>query len=121
MTALLRDLRYALRAFAKAPGFTVTVIATLALGIGANTAIFSLINTTFLSRLPYADPDRLAVVRARTGSSDDQQVSYPDFLDWRAQQDVFSRLAFFRPERARLRTSVGAELVPTCLVSAEFF
>ena len=121
MSTLLQDLRYALRTFARMPGFTATVVAPLALGTGANTAIFSVINTTFLRSLPYSEPDRLALLRSRTSKSDSVQVSYPDFLDWRAQQDRFSGLAFYRPSQARLKTPEGVETVRTCLVSGDFF
>jgi putative ABC transport system permease protein len=73
---------------AKSPGFTAAVVLTLALGIGANTAIFSIINATYLRSLPYPDADRLMVLLEHNNSGD-IPVSYPNFLDWCAQQDVF--------------------------------
>ena len=120
MNRLLQDLRFALRTLLQARLFTAVTIATLALGIGANTAIFSVVNVAFLRPLPYADPDRLALLRERN-TSGDMQVSYPNFLDWREQQDAFSGLAFYRPTDSKLRTPEGVELVPTCMVSGDFF
>ena len=104
MNRLLQDLRFAVRTLLKARLFTAVTIATLALGIGANTAIFSVVNVAFLRPLPYADPDRLALLRERN-TSGDMQVSYPNFLDWREQQDAFSGLAFYRPTDSKLRTA----------------
>ena len=89
-----QDVRYGRRLLAKNPGITLIAILTLALGIGANTAIFSVVNAFILRPLPYGDPDRLVMV-------DSQQrgqsigVSYPDFEDWRKQNNVFEELAFF--------------------------
>lgn len=89
-----QDVRYGRRLLAKNPGITLIAILTLALGIGANTAIFSVVNAFILRPLPYGDPNRLVMV-------DSQQrgqsigVSYPDFEDWRKQNNVFEELAFF--------------------------
>ena len=117
---MLSDLRFAFRQLFKPPGFTAAVIFTLALGIGANTAVFSIVNATFLRPLPYSDPDRLMLLMEGHGSGQ-MGVSYPNFLDWQAQQDVFSGLAFYRPNSAKLKTAEGAELVSSCLVSGNFF
>ena len=117
----MNNLRHAFRRLVSSPGFTVVLVLTLALGIGANTAVFSIINTTFLRPLPYADPDGLMLLAERNGSGNDLGVSYPDFLDWHAQQDVFSGLALYHPDSAKLKTAEGAELVSTCLVSGDFF
>jgi predicted permease len=116
----MNDLKLAFRLLAKSPGFTTAVVLTLALGIGANTTVFSIVNATFLRPLPYPDPDRLMLLTEHN-SSGDIGVSYPNFLDWRTQQDVFSGLAFYRPNSAKLKTAEGAELVSTCLVSGDFF
>ena len=86
------NLRYAGRQFAKNPSFTEIVVLTLALGIGANTAIFSIVNATYLRALPYPQADRLVSLGERKDSGD-MPVSYPNFLDWCAQQDAFANLA----------------------------
>ena len=117
---MFANLKSALRQFAKYPGFTAIVVLTLALGIGVNAAIFSIINATFLRPLPYAQADRMVSVMERRGT-DDYTVSYPNFLDWCARQDVFAGLAIFHPESANLKTPDGVELVSTLLVSQDFF
>jgi len=117
----MNDLRFALRMFAKSPGFTAIVVFTLALGIGANTAIFSVINTTFLRALPYADPDELVHVSETSKQWDDMSVSYPNFLDWQAAQTSFSALAIYRTDGQKLETPVSTERVNVGYVSGEFF
>jgi hypothetical protein len=122
MAGLLQDVRYALRQLRKAPGFTAVAVVTLALGIGANTSIFSVVNTTFLRALPYPDSDRLLSILECSGNcSKIITVSYPNFLDWRAQQSVFSDLFIYRSENLSLRTANGVERIPTLMVSNGFF
>jgi putative ABC transport system permease protein len=118
---MLSELSYSVRQLSKSPGFTIIVVLTLALGIGANTAIFSLVNATYIRPLPYPEPDRLVVVGERSSGWDMGGVSYPDFLDWHSQQGAFSKLAMYFPEDAKLRTDTSAELVSTCMVSGDFF
>ena len=88
MDALRQDVRYALRSLAKAPGFTAVVLLTLALGIGANTAIFSVVNGVLLRPLPYYQPERIAVVRETYGQGQRGTVSGPNYIDWRDAQQV---------------------------------
>jgi len=118
---MIADLRFALRQFAKYPSFTAILVCTLALGIGANTAIFSIVDATFLRPLPYADADRLVALEERTLKGSDLSVSYPDFLDWCGQQDVFSGIALYHSDSGKLKTAKGAELVSTCFISGDLF
>src|SRR5262245_53606795 len=102
MGGLLQDLRYGVRMLMKQPGFTLIAIFTLALGIGANTAIFSVINTVLLKPLPYPDSDRLVAVWEVRKNGARGSVSYPNFVDWRAQNSVFERIAVYREETLAL-------------------
>jgi len=94
MDSLIKDIRYGLRSLLKRPGFTAIALIALALGIGANTAIFSLVNAVILQPLPYPDPDRLVWVygNIRNGGSR-ASISPPDFLDYRAQNKTFEQFA----------------------------
>ena len=97
MGTLLQDIRYGVRMLAKNASFTVIAVLTLALGIGANTAIFSVVNAELLRPLPFRDPGRLVRVWAtnsRTGTKSNS-VSYPDFADWRAQNQVFEQIGVY--------------------------
>jgi predicted permease len=93
METLLQDVRYALRTLGKAPGFTCVALLTLGLGIGANTAIFSIVDGVLVRPLPYADPSRLIALNETTAKVGTVSVSYLDFLDWRAQSHSFSDMA----------------------------
>ena len=98
----MNDLRYSLRQLLKHPGFTFVAILTLALGIGANTAIFSIVNAVLLRPLPYPQPDHLVLIRERTNIFDSGSVSLPNYLDWRAAQRGFTDLALIRRDDANL-------------------
>jgi len=116
----MQDLGFAFRQLLKKPGFTAAMVLTLALGIGANTAIFSVINTTFLSGLPYPGSERLVFLSERDRDGE-LSLSYPNYLDWHAQQQVFSALAAYRIEDEKLQTAEMAEQISVAQVSAEFF
>jgi len=118
---MFQDLRIALRQCRKAPGFTAVVVLTLALGLGANTAIFSIVNATLLRDLPFPEPERLVQVFESSPRWEKQSVSYPNFRDWQQAQDTFSHLAIFRSDSAKLETTAGAERVTLGYVSADFF
>jgi len=93
MDTLLQDFRYALRTLAKSPGFTAVVVLTLALGIGANTAIFSVVNGVLLTSLPYKDPSRLVVVWESKGTASHNVVNPANYMDWHDRATSFSGLA----------------------------
>jgi putative ABC transport system permease protein len=107
----------------KQPGFSTIAILTLALGIGANTSIFSVVNAVLLRPLPYPQPDRLVLIRERTNIFDSGSVSLPNYLDWRASQRGFTDLALFRRGDANLSgatSDVEAERVSSARVSYNF-
>ena len=119
----MNDLRFALRQLRKSPGFAAIAIITLALGIGANTAIFSVINSVLLRPLPYPQPERLVLIRERTNIFDSGSVSLSNYLDWRASQRGFTDLALFRRDDANLSAAtsdVEAERVGLARVSYNF-
>ncbi len=96
LESLAQDLRYALRMLRKSPGFTAVAVLTLALGIGANTAIFSVLDAVLLKSLPYPDPSRIVLVwGVERAGSDRSQVSAPDVADWRSQNNVFEDISTY--------------------------
>ena len=96
MQTLWQDLRYGARMLLKKPGFTLIAVITLALGIGANAAIFSVVNAVLLRPLPFKDPDRLMLIReTKLPQFPEFSVSPGNFLDWRKQNTVFERLIAF--------------------------
>jgi len=123
LEALWQDVRFALRTFRKSPGFAVVAVAALAIGIGGNTAIFSLVDAARARALPYKDPERLVqlwgtVQRARI---ERRGASYPDYLDWRAQAKSFEDVAAFDGQTLTLAGAVEAERIPVEFVSAPYF
>jgi putative ABC transport system permease protein len=119
----MNDLRYGLRQLLKHPGFTFVAMLTLALGIGANTAIFSIVNAVLLRPLPYPQPDRLVLIRERTNIFDSGSVSLPNYLDWRAAQRGFTDLALIQRGDANLSgvsSDVEAERVGSARVTYNF-
>ena len=120
LSDLIRDVRYALRLLARAPGFAVVAIVTLALGIGANTAIFSVLNAVLLQPLPYADPGRLVMI-GELGSNGAGNVGYTTFLDWRERSHGFEDMALIRSWMTTLVTNGEPERIAGMRVSANFF
>jgi predicted permease len=122
MSGLLQDVRYALRQLRKSPGFTMVAVLTLALGIGANTAIFSVIDAVLLRPLPFHDPGRLVVVKTtEPGRRDDIGVSYPAFLDWRSRNHVFDALSAYRTDDFTLTGRDEVVHVTGAVVSSNTF
>ena len=122
MQILLQDFRYALRQLRRNPGFTAVAVVTLALGLGANTAIFSVIDAVLLRPLPFHAPSRLVVVRpTEPGRRDDIGVSYPTFLDWRAENHVFEGLSVFRQDDFTLTGRGEPAHLTGAVVSANLF
>jgi putative ABC transport system permease protein len=125
MQTLLQDLRFGARMLFKNPGFTLVAIITLALGIGANTTIFSVINSLLLKPIPFPDPGRLALVwEAQANDPKDRNiVSAPNFWDWRRQNDVFENMAIIDSGGKGYDLSGGGEpeRVSGLRVSADFF
>ena len=117
----LQDLRFALRILRKSPGFTAVALLTLALGIGANTALFSVVNGVLLNPLPYPQPDRLVVIYAKELGLERGAISYPNFLDWVRDNRSFSSLAAYRDDLFLLTGIGDPESLPAERVSASFF
>ena len=126
MTNFLQDLRYALRMLARSPGFTLVAILTLALGIGANTAIFSVVNAVLLRPLPYPESNRLVFLGEWSEQVPEMSISMANFNDWRNQNKVFESMVAYQndnvvltgrgePERLRLRR-ITAGFFPTLRV-----
>ena len=118
MQNLFRDLQYGLRSLLKRPGFTAVTVLTLALGIGANSAIFSVINATLMRPMPVSDPDRLVFVfHGQAGSV----FSYPDYLDFRDQNQVFDGLIAWGGITASLNSNDQTDQVGGVIVSGNYF
>jgi len=121
MTTLLQDLKYGLRMLAKYPGFTAVAVLTLALGIGANTAIFSVVNGVLLNPLRYTEPDRLVALYSHQATFTRASIPYPNFLDWVRDNHSFSALAAYRGDNFNLIGMGEPERVPAEMISASFF
>ncbi len=118
---LLRDLRFALRQLNKNLGFTFTAVLMLALGLGASVAIFAFVDAALLKPLPYRDPSTLVGVFESIPMFPRSNLSYPDYLDWKKLNVVFSSLDIYRSTRYLLITQVGTEPVSGVRVSDGFF
>ncbi len=124
MESLRQDIRYGLRILIKNPAFAATVIGILALGVGANTAIFSVVDAVLLEALPFEDAERLVIVRGVAGTPEGPQTrpaSYPDIYDWRARASEISGLAAFSSVALNLTGGEEAERVLGEIVSHGYF
>ncbi len=121
MNAFVQDLRYAARLLVRSPSFTVIAAATLALGIGANTAIFSVVNAVLLKPLPYPHPEQLLRIRESSPQFGTMSVAYPNFLDWRSDNRTLQGIAASRHSELTLSGSGEPERLSTMMVSASYF
>ena len=121
METLLQDIRYAWRQLRKSPGFAAVAVITLALGIGANTVIFSVVNGVLLSPLPFPQPDQLVTLHESKPNFEGGSLSFTNFRDWQKDNHTFSSMALSRRYAFSL-TGIGeAEQVNAALVSSDFF
>src|SRR5882757_8704759 len=120
MTGLPQDLRYAVRQFFKMPGLTAVLIITIALGIGANTALFSVVNGVLLNPLPYPQPDQLVALRESKPNFEWGTIPYPNFRDWQKDNRTFSSMAVWRNYAFSLTGTGEAEQVNGQFVSSDF-
>src|SRR5215211_1218676 len=120
-STLWQDIRYGARMLLKNPGITIIVIIALALGIGANTAIFSVVNAVLLLPLPYDEADRLIFLNEKSAVLDEMSISYPNFLDWRNQNQSFEKIGVYNRASYNLTGAGEAERIVTGQVSADLF
>ncbi|MGH9498859.1 MAG: ABC transporter permease [Terriglobales bacterium] len=121
MTTLFEDVRYGMRVLRKAPGFTLVVVLTLALGIGANTALFSVVNGVLLNPLPYPNPDQLVTLHESKPNFETGSISYPNFRDWQKENKTFSAMAISRSTSIGLSDGGEPEQLSVELISSDFF
>lgn len=121
MDSIIKDIRYGVRGLLKHPGFTAIVVITLALGIGASTAIFSIVNSVVLRRLPYRTAERIVAIQELDPNGKRGQSTSANFLDWRAQQTVFEHLAAIKTTTTNLALSDHAERIDLAQTNANFF
>ena len=121
MQTIWQDIRYAVRMLLKNPGITFIVILALALGVGANTAIFSVVNAVLLRPLPYEESDRLVFLNESTATVDEMSIAYPNFADWRSQNHVFEKIGVYNRQSYNLTGMGEAERIITGQVSADLF
>ncbi|MGA2075946.1 MAG: ABC transporter permease [Terriglobia bacterium] len=121
MTTLLNDLRFGLRTLVRKPGFAAVVVLTLALGIGANTAMFSVVDKVLLNSLPFPQAERLISLHASKPNFERGSISYPNFLDWQKDNHSFSAMAVCRSNDMTLTGAGEAERVRVEYITADFF
>ena len=121
METLTKDMRYAVRMLLKGRMVTLIAILALTLGIGANTAIFSVINAVLIKPLPYPHPEQLVRVYEKSPQFEQMSVSYPNFIDWQRESHAFARMAVYRQQQFNIIGGREPERVNGRLISADFF
>ena len=122
MNTFLQDARYALRMLRKAPGFTAVIVLTLGLGIGANTAIFSVINCVLLKPLPYSSPDQIVSLFETESAEGQFPLTGQDFLDWRHDNQTFADMSVYSQRQPANASGAGEpEEVNIAATQANFF
>ena len=121
LTSLPQDLRYGFRVLAKSPAFSLIAILTLALGIGANTAIFSVVNGVLLNPLPFRQPEQLVSLFQKIKNFDNGSISYPNFKDWQRMNTTFAGMAAYRSVGFNLSGNGEPERLRGEMISAGFF
>ncbi len=121
MSSFLKDVRFSARSIRRSPGFTLLAVVTLGVGIGATTAIFSVINGVLLQPLPYDDAEDLVQVWERLPQAQDASVSYPNYVDWREQNTSFDELGAFKPAYVSLSGDGDPEWLAAYQISASLF
>src|SRR3954451_9614389 len=121
MHSILQDIRYGLRSLRKSTSFTFVAILTFALGIGANTTFFSIVNAVLLRPLPYSDPNRIVLMNETWKSTRGGSVSAGNWADWREQTKSFEHMTAMQPSSFNLQSSDLPERVAGSKVTSEFF
>src|SRR6058998_2233747 len=121
MDAFFKDLKHSLRMFGKSPAFTIAAVAALALGIGTNTAIFSVVNAVLLKPVPFPDPDRLVMFTNTSPQGSNMASSPAKFAHWRAQTSVVQDASAFRNGLVNLTGGDVPEQLRVAQVSADYF
>jgi predicted permease len=121
MGTLLQDVRYGIRMLVKNPGYALIAVLTLALGIGANTALFSVVNGVILNPLPFPQPDQLVMLYENSVAFEKLSISYPNLKDWQHSNSTFAEIAGYRSDDFSVTGSGETERVRVGMVSAEFF
>src|SRR5271166_164437 len=118
---LIDDIRFGLRMLRKSPAFTLVAVLTLALGIGANTALFSVVDGVLLNPLPFPHPEQLVTLHENKPNFENGSISYPNFLDWQKQNHTFSAMALYRATDFSLTGTGEAEQVQGEFITSDFF
>src|SRR5579862_8425494 len=121
LSNILQDIKVAIRMLTRNPGFTAIAILTLALGIGANTALFTVFNGVLLSPLPFPQPDRLTLLFEFNHGFRHSSISYPNFLDWQSNNRTFESIAAYRSDSATLTGAGEPDRLRMKMISSQFF